>query len=156
MQRIAAEGRPRSQEEAGDGAARPARPLPELTLWNRAFWTGGAEGRLLITRCADCGHWIHPPRPVCPTCLSRDVAPQPVSGRGAVYAVTVNHQPWHPAFPVPYAIALVELEEQPLLRLVSNLVDCDPAAVRAGMPVQVCFEQVEEVFVPLFRPRETT
>jgi|SRR5579872_4118633 len=134
------------------GAAGPPRPLPELDAWNRAFWTGGAGGRLLIARCGHCGYWIHPPGPICPRCHSREVAPQPVSGRGRLLTFTVNHQPWHPAFPPPYVIALVELEEQPLLRLVSNVVDCDPDSVRLGMALEVCFEPVEDVHIPLFRP----
>src|SRR5579884_3382569 len=138
MQQIA------SNAPVGEALAVP-RPLPELDAWNRAFWTGGAEGRLLITRCGGCGYWIHPPGPVCPECLSREVAPQAVSGRGAVLTFTVNHQPWHPAFPPPYVIALVELEEQERLRLVTNLVDCDLGALRSGMPVEVGFEQVEDV-----------
>jgi uncharacterized OB-fold protein len=151
MQPVAADVR-RPEGDASDGAPAVVRPLPALDAWNRAFWTGGAEGRLLITRCAACGYWLHPPGPLCPRCLSRDVAAQPVSGRGTVYTVTVNHQPWHPAFPPPYAIALVELDEQPQLRLVSNVVDCDPAAVHLGMRVEVCFQQVDDVHVPLFRP----
>jgi len=130
----------------------PQRPLPALDALNRAFWTGGADGKLLIARCSDCGYWLHPPGPVCPQCLSRDVAPQPVSGRGVVYACSVNHQLWHPAFPPPYAVALVELDEQPLLRLVTNIVDCDPSDVRSGMRVAVRFEQVEDVHIPLFHP----
>ncbi|HXA28417.1 MAG TPA: Zn-ribbon domain-containing OB-fold protein [Candidatus Angelobacter sp.] len=152
MQRIAADVSRPQGGDAQDGAARPPRPLPELDLWNRAFWTGGAEGRLMIARCASCGYWLHPPGPVCPECLSREVGAQEVSGRGTVNTFTVNHQPWHPAFATPYVIALVELDEQPQLRLVTNLVDCDPAQLRIGMPVEVCFEQVEDVFIPLFRP----
>jgi uncharacterized OB-fold protein len=153
MQRTAADVR-RPRGDAGEGGATPALPLPELDLWNRSFWTGGATGRLLITRCATCRYWIHPPGPVCPQCLSRDIAAEPVSGRGTVYTFTVNHQQWHPAFATPYVLALVELDEQPQLRIVTNIVDCDPAQVRLGMPVEVCFEQMDDVFIPLFRPVE--
>lgn len=151
MQRIAADVRRPQGGDASDGAATPPpRPLPELDLWNRAFWTGGAEGRLMITRCAACGYWIHPPGPVCPQCLSREVGAQQVSGRGRVYTFTVNHQQWHPAFTTPYVIALVELDEQPQLRVVTNIVGCEPDAVRLGMRVEVCFEHVEDVFIPVF------
>ena len=47
----------------GARVVEPAVPrmLPALTPRNRAFWTGGASGRLLIQRCADCDRWVHPP-----------------------------------------------------------------------------------------------
>jgi uncharacterized OB-fold protein len=50
-------------------------------------------------------------------------------------------------------VAIVELEEQPSLRLTTNLVGCEPAAVRIGMPLRVVFEAREDgVFLPLFEP----
>jgi uncharacterized protein len=126
--------------------------LPSLTRITRPFWTGGADGQLLIARCARCGYWIHPPAPVCPQCWSRDVSPQAVSGRGVVYTYTVNYQPWTEVMPPPYVVALIDLDEQPALRLVSNVVGCDPEAVHAGMPVEVLFEPQEDVYLPIFRP----
>jgi uncharacterized OB-fold protein len=129
------------------------RMLPGLDKDNRPFWTGGAEGKLLICRCGDCGHYIHPPRPKCGACGSRDVAPTAVSGRARVKAFTVNYQPWVPRVPVPYVFAAVELEEQTELYVLTNIVGCDPEEVYAGMPVEVVFEAQEDVHVPLFQPR---
>ena len=125
------------------------RPLPALTEENRFFWTSGADGQLRFLRC-DRGHYVHPPAPICRTCLSRALEPVPVSGRGIVKSVTVNHQPVGPAFPVPYAIAIVELEEQEGLNLTTNIVDVDPSAIAIGMPVRVTFETHGEIHVPLF------
>ena len=34
-------------------------PVPQITDDNGAFWTGGRNGELLITRCTSCGYWIH-------------------------------------------------------------------------------------------------
>ena len=65
---------------------------------------------------------------------------------------TLNHQPWVPAPDHPYAIAIVEITEQPGLRLMTNIVNCPVEEVRIGMPVQVVFEQHEDVYVPLFEP----
>jgi uncharacterized OB-fold protein len=80
-----------------------------------------------------------------------------VSGRGTVFTYTVNHQPFNPAVPVPYVIAIVELEEQADLRIASNIVDCEPDSVRIGLPVEVRFERQdvgdENVYVPVFAPR---
>ena len=134
----------------------PPRQLPFLTEMNRYFWTSGATGRLEILRCGDCGTWIHPYAGVCPKCRSQNLAPQPVSGRGTVRSFTINHQPWLRTVPVPYSVALVELEEQSNIRLVSNVMDCALEDVRIGLPVEVYFEQHEDVHVPLFRPSGVT
>jgi uncharacterized OB-fold protein len=133
---------------------RPFRILPAVDDSNRHFWTGGAAGELRFLRCRACGHWIHPPAPICPACLGRDVAPAAVSGRGQVATFTVNHQPWIPGFEPPYVVAIVELEEQPGLRLTTNIVNCEPDAVKIGMAVRVLFEEREEVYLPLFEPAE--
>lgn len=125
------------------------RILPPLTPVNRPYWTGGAQGSLLIERCESCRRWQHPPTGACGHCGGA-VAPEPVSGEGTVFTFTVNHQQYHPEVPPPYVIAVVELAEQADLRLPTNLVDCDPGAVRIGAPVCVRFEQHGEVFVPVF------
>jgi uncharacterized OB-fold protein len=130
----------------------PFRVLPLVTPQNEHFWTGGASGELRFLRCRACRHWIHPPAPICPACLGRDLAPEPVSGRAEVATFTVNHQPWIPGFDPPYVVAIVELPEQRGLRLTTNLVGCAPEAVRIGMPVRVVFEQHEDVWIPLFEP----
>jgi len=78
----------------------------------------------------------------------------PVSGDGVVFTYTVNHQRYHPAVAPPYVIALVELVEQPGLRLITNIVDCEPSAVHTGMAVRVGFEREGTRFVPVFSPRD--
>jgi uncharacterized OB-fold protein len=125
-----------------------------VTEANRHFWTGGAEGELRFLRCRSCRTYVHPPAPVCPSCLARDLAPEAVSGRATVVTYTLNHQPWVPAPDHPYAIAIVEIEEQPGLRLMTNVVNCPPGSVRIGMRVRVVFEPHEDVYVPLFEPVE--
>jgi len=128
------------------------RVLVELDQDNRAFWTGGATGRLLINRCGNCALYLHPPIPRCPHCGSRDVAPTAVSGRGRVHSFTLNHRAWEPGLDVPYVVALVEIAEQEGVLLPTNIVQCAPEDVAIGMEVEVVFEQVEDLFVPLFRP----
>jgi uncharacterized OB-fold protein len=129
----------------------PPRILPALDDVVRPFWTGGHRGQLLIERCAACGRWQHPPTGTCASC-GGEVAHEPVSGRGTVFTATVNHHPFHPDVPPPYVIAVVELEEQPDLRVVADVVDCAPDAVEIGMPVEVAFEVQGEHAVPVFRP----
>jgi uncharacterized OB-fold protein len=128
------------------------RMIPALTPTTEFFWTGGADGRLRILRCSKCSRYTHPPGPVCRWCLSSEVTPTEVSGRGTVYTFTENRQPWSERLTEPYVIAIVELVEQAGLRILTNLVDCAPADVSIGMPVEVTFEPADDVFLPFFRP----
>ncbi|MFY9921163.1 MAG: OB-fold domain-containing protein [Mycobacterium sp.] len=134
----------------------PARMLPAINEHNRAFWTGGADGHLLIARCTHCELWVQPPAADCPDCGGALVS-RPVSGRGTVFTFTVNYQPFMPAVPVPYVIAIVALDEQDDLRIATNIVDCEPDSVHIGLPVEVRFERHDvdddSVFVPVFAPR---
>ncbi len=129
-----------------------ARKLPALTPDSAPFWQGGAQGVLNIHRCAACHRWFHPPGPICRQCGSFDVAAEPVSGHGKVLSFTVNHQAWTPELKAPYVVAIVELAEQPGLRVLSNVVDCAVDRVAIDMPVQVRFEQHEDIWLPLFSP----
>jgi hypothetical protein len=63
----------------------------------------------------------------------------PASGRGTVYTFTVVHRSAVEGFrdALPYVVAYIELEEGP--RVLTNIVDCDPASVVVGMPVTVVF-----------------
>src|SRR4051794_4819598 len=110
----------------------PFRILPRVDETNEFFWRGGEDGTLRFTRCQDCHYWIHPTVPRCPNCLSKNLAPEAVSGRAEVFAYTVNHQPWIPTFDPPYVVAIVELPEQPGLRLTTNIVGCEPDDVHIG------------------------
>lgn len=129
----------------------PFRVLPALDDTNEFFWTSGADGRLRFLRCQECGYYLHPPSPRCPRCGGLEVVPEAVSGRGQVYSYTVNHQSWDGGTE-PYAIVLIELDEQPELRLTSNLVGVGLDAIEIGMPVRVVFEVRDGVFYPLFEP----
>ncbi|QLL09124.1 Zn-ribbon domain-containing OB-fold protein [Mycobacterium vicinigordonae] len=139
------------------------RPLlrlaPTPTTESLAFWTGGGRGELLVHRCHACRHFFHPPAPVCWRCRSRNVAPEPISGRAKVAAHTVNRQPWIRGFEPPYVVAMVELDDEPDVRLITNIVDVDVDGVYIGMPVEVFFEEwpvsgasESRVWLPLFRP----
>lgn len=128
------------------------RPLPEITQENRHFWCGGAEGKLQFLYCPDCQYYVHPAGPVCPLCYKRSLIVKATSGRATVATFSINHQAWLPGLDVPYVVAIIELVEQPSVRLTTNIINCELADVRIGMPVRVLFEQVEDVFLPLFEP----
>jgi uncharacterized OB-fold protein len=125
-------------------------PLPALDPGNTPFWTGGATGELMISRCGSCRRWLHPPVPVCRFCSSTDVTPEPSTGRGTVLTYTINRQPWLPALPPPYVIAVIALDDDPELRMTSRLTGVEPDEVSIGMRVAVCFEEAGDVWLPLF------
>ena len=88
---------------------------------------------------------------MCPDCGSLEFEVAELSGRGSLYSFAVLHHPQHPAFDYPVLAALVELDEG--IRLVSNLVDVDAAAIEIGMPLVVDFaETADGCAVPIFRP----
>lgn len=134
-------------------ASTPPIPLPgPLTEF---FWNGVNEHRLLILRCKSCGHFVHYPRPICDRCQAMDFAPEEVSGRAMLYSFTVVMQAFHPYYVdrIPYVLAVVELEEEPGLRLTTNVVDCAEADLRAGLALVVVFSEVAPgLTLPLFTP----
>ena len=134
----------------------PFRILPRLHDRNREFWTGGAQGELRFWRCQHCGYYVHPPQPLCPKCLSKNLAVEAVSGRATLATFTVNHQPWMPGPELPYVVGIVEIVEQPSVRLMTNIVNCPHDALEVGMPVRVVFEHHPDpdgdVYIPLFEP----
>jgi uncharacterized OB-fold protein len=129
----------------------PFRLLPVIDDENRFYWTGGEDGHLRFQHCEPCDRFIHPPAPRCPFCFGPRPRPQPVSGRAEVVSFTVNHQQWIPGAE-PYVVAWVAIEEQDDIRLTTNLVGVEPDQIRIGMPVEVLFEQHEDVFLPVFGP----
>jgi uncharacterized OB-fold protein len=83
-----------------------------------------------------------------------------VSGRATVAAFTVNRQPWIPGLEPPYVVAIVELAEEPDVRLITNVVGVPLEEVSVGLAVEVFFEdwtassgdEDSRVWIPLFRP----
>jgi uncharacterized protein len=117
---------------------------------NRAFWTGGAEGKLNIARCGDCGEFTHPPREICRHCQSENMAPCAVAGTGAVDSYTINHQAWAKDMDVPFVIARVRLDDAPGVYLTTNIVNCPVDAVDIDDRVRVVFEEQDGIWYPLF------
>lgn len=149
------------EPEAGLTARGPAlRLLPELDELNTFFWRSGATGHLQMLACQEpgCAKIVHPPVPRCPWCHSATLAPRVLSGRARLVSYTVNHHPWIPGSD-PYVIGLVAIEEQPDVRLTTNLVDCPLEQLEIGMELEVTFEMAGggpedpgTVWLPLFRP----
>ncbi|ETW23903.1 thiolase C-terminal domain-containing protein [Mycobacterium gastri] len=133
-------------------SAAPGRPLPQITDENEFFWTSGADGELRFQQCRACDALIHPPAPVCRYCRSREIGVRAVSGTATLAGFTVNHRFSLPGLPAPYVVAQVAITEDSRVRLTTNIVECEPDRLVLGQPVEVVFEQVEDVWLPLFRP----
>jgi uncharacterized OB-fold protein len=123
-------------------------PLPAANAETLPWWEAAAEHRLVAQKCTSCGALRHPPGPICPECSAVGAEWIELSGRGTVYTFTVVHQQFVPA-DVPYVVVAVDLPEG--VRMVSNLVDCDLADVRIGLPVDVVWEDMgPELALPRF------
>lgn len=112
------------------------------------------NGRMLLNRCDDCGWWIYPHRPMCPSCLSWNVTPSEISGRGRLYMYTFLYQSRDPDKPLtePLQLAAIELDEQPGLRYLSQVVNCPLPALRHDMPVKLTWIDVAGRRWPAFEP----
>jgi uncharacterized OB-fold protein len=131
-----------------------AKPLPHPSPESRPFWEACRRHELRLQRCRQCRQYWFPPSSLCPECMSTEFEWAPLSGRGEVFSFVVMHRVYHKGFAddVPYAVALIALEEGP--RFLSNLVDCPLDQVRVGLPVEVVFDDVTpEHTLPKFRPR---
>lgn len=108
-------------------------PLPVPNVVTAGYWEAAAGGEFVIARCADCRRWDHPPQERCRHCGGMVIF-EPVSGRGTIFSFIVNRRQFVPGHPPGEVIALVELEEQPGLR-VTGLVDGTSDTIAIGAPV---------------------
>jgi uncharacterized OB-fold protein len=90
------------------------------------FWQAAARGVLAVQWCDRCGLPIHLPRPQCPRCAATNLRWRDVDSEATVYSWAVVRHPVHPAFPVPYTVALVALTEYPSVRLMARIDGAPP------------------------------
>jgi len=126
-------------------------PVPNPSPASKPYWEGCARRELLYQRCDDCGTIALRPGTVCGHCLGRSLSWVQSSGRGTLYSWTVVWRPQRPSFTVPYAPAIVTLDEG--FRIVSSIVGSEPEDLSAEMSVAVEFHPAsDEIFLPYFRP----
>jgi uncharacterized OB-fold protein len=120
------------------------------------FWQGCAAGELRVQACASCGRRRMPPRPMCPACGSLDVRWDVVAPTATVWSFAIPHPPLLPAYEerLPYAVLVVELDDDPAIRLVGDTAEgVDPATIEIGQAVTASFERVaDDVVLPRWRP----
>ncbi len=120
----------------------PDRLLPGGGGLGAAFYErAAATGAVHLQRCQQCERWRHPPRLRCAACGSPEWSWEPIAGTGRLFSWTVTHRPTDPAFAahVPYAVAVVELDEGP--RLVGNLVGLRVEDLQLDLPVRVLLDR---------------
>lgn len=137
--------------EGGAAQAKPGRIKPPRGQDNAWWWDEVANGKLPIQRCKACEKLRHPPRPICDSCGDMTWDFIESTGRGTLHSFTIIRYPQFPGYEFPIVAALVDLEEGQ--RIISNVVDCDPADVKIGMKLQSFIHEDEDGFkLPLFRP----
>ena len=127
--------------------------LPVPTPISRAYWDGCNEKQLLMQQCQACESFQFYPRSVCTDCMSQKLSWVPVSGLGTVASWTIVRHPVSRAYAgdIPYVIALIRLDEGPVM--MSQVKDCAPDCVTSGMRVSVVYESWSDDFnMPLFVP----
>jgi hypothetical protein len=93
--------------------------------------------------CPHCEAKIFPPRDVCPECGGEARLPFSFSGRGEIFSYTVMHDaPAGFGHTTPYTVALVKLEEGPVVT--AQLTDLGEDAVKIGMPVEMVTRRIRE------------
>jgi hypothetical protein len=131
------------------------KPLPRIDAESKPFWEACRRHELYIQQCQACQAHYYYPRQTCPHCLSRQVQWVRLSGKGQVYTFTVTHQHGGEGFRdnLPLVLAYVELEGTNGVKMLTNIVDCDPQTVTIGMPVSVTFVDVsDDMAIPMFKP----
>lgn len=85
------------------------------------FFAAVANGELALRVCQNCGAHLHLPKSYCHRCGSWTTGWRAVRPTGTVHTYTVVEHQVHPAFPVPYTLVLVALDDVPEARLVGHL-----------------------------------
>ena len=135
------------------------RPVPAPDDVTRFYWEAAADHRLLLQRCRACHKMQYPPEICCVHCRAEDFETAESTGRGVIYSHSVVDRPLHAGFigALPYVVALVELDDQPGLLILTNLVDVPAETpLRCGLPVEVTFEERGSVTLPQFRLLKAT
>jgi uncharacterized OB-fold protein len=123
-----------------------------MDVWSEPFWAAGAEGRIIMPKCADCGIFRWPPGPFCPDCHGQNVE-WVAAGQARLYSFTILPVPAAdktvpPASRIP---AIAEFADAPGVRLVSVLAGAPPHAIAIGDMLTVEWRPAANTLVPIFR-----
>lgn len=126
-------------EGFADAGALPLLPV-EDDHDTAGFFAAARRGQLALKFCRACDRLLHLPREACFACGSPESEWRAVPGSGRVHAWTVITHQVHPAFPVPYTVALIDLDGlESGARLLAHI--RGEADLRVGQPMRVRFER---------------
>ncbi len=127
-------------------------PVPDET--SKPFWEAAARHVLKLPRCSKCAAYSLPPDITCPSChtLEPDFSYEEVSGRGKVRSWTVVRHSFLRGFKLPFVLLDVQLDDQPGVRLIGQLLDGPDTPIHLGDAVAIAFEDVAAgIAIPAFR-----
>ena len=135
----------------------PGRPFARVRVDhdNKAFYRGWLEKRLLMNRCANCGRWHHPPKPICPIAgrpTSADRGQRTGRGAPAHAAASGTGGAGRRLHAGPHPVATVELVEQVGPRYTSTVIGVPVGEIHIGMPVELTWIERDGVPFPVFQP----
>ena len=116
-------------------------PVP--TALDKPFWDACTEGRLVVQNCKACNRLQHPPQPACGQCGSAsNLEWRQMSGIGKIfsYAVVYDTPVTMLAADQPFNVAVIELQEDPEITMLSHLPGTPVDQVPVGATVRVIFE----------------
>lgn len=114
------------------------------------MWQSIADHAWKLQRCRDCHAWRYPPSPVCAECLSAEFDWSAIAGGGEILSWTVFHRGYLPAYPPPYNVVAVRLDEGPIV--ISNLEGSVPDGDWIGTRVALTYSTMPDgVTLPRFR-----
>jgi uncharacterized OB-fold protein len=129
------------------------KPIPVPSAEAQPYWDGLRDRKLLMPRCDACGKYWFPPSLLCPHCNATKWTWASTSGHGRIFSYVVYHRVYHPGFAdeVPYAVAVIELDEGP--RMISNVIGIAPDKLTCDMRVEVVYQTITEtITLPKFKP----
>lgn len=109
------------------------------------YWLGIRAGQLRFPKCAKCGRFQWYPETLCPHCGSGVFDWTQIAPAGHVFSFTVIRRSLLPSFAerVPYVVGVISMDEAPSVRLVTNIIECDPKDVQIGRAVQIVVRETE-------------
>ena len=119
-------------------------PVPEEV--DQGFWDACNEERLVIQNCTACNRLQQPPEAACYQCGSADnLEWKEMSGRGSIYTYAVMHDTPVPLLynDQPFNVAVIALEDDPAIKLLSHLPGTPVDEVPIGAPVKLVFEKTQ-------------
>ena len=127
------------------------KPEPDPDNVSLGYWTAARDEKLVVQRCEACNQSQYPPDVVCHHCGSRDLSYAESKGRGSIYSFAIYERTLMAGFEVPYVLALIQLDDHPGVRMMTNVVDTPFERLRVGLDVECIFEARGSWRIPQFR-----